>query len=188
MTRGLRAALAATLLAGTLAIPAANAGEPYDGTTLTPPVRAGTPCSADGRWVRCDTSFITTFVNTPAFELPCGLFYETATDDRHATRWYEDGLLVKRSVQASYRGTWSLSPTGAGPRVSVQGDWNWWIHLSTPGDESTQTLTSHGNATRVDGIQHTLRDVGHWFVDGAHAGQFSFDDAGFIELCKVLAP
>ena len=186
MTRRLRTGVATTLMVLTFGVPTVYAGSPVDGSTLTPPVGPGTPCSDDGRWVRCDTSNVTTYVNSPAFELPCGMFYETATDDRHATRWYQDGLLFRRSVQAQYRGTWSLSPTGAGPTVTVHGDWNWWIRFPTPGDESTQVLTSHGNGLLVLGSQPQLRDTGIWLPDGTHHGQFSFDDEGFDALCEAL--
>ena len=186
MTRRLRAGVAAALMVLAIGVPAVRAGSPVDGTTLTPPVSPGTPCEADGRWVRCDTSNITTYVNSPIFDLPCGMFYETATDDRHGTRWYENGLLDHRSVQAQYRGTWSLSPTGAGPTVTVHGDWNWWIRFPTPGDESTQLLTSHGSSLLVLGLQPQLRDTGMWLPDGTHRGQFSFDDEGFEALCEAL--
>ncbi len=168
--------------------PLALAGSPVDGTTLTPPVLAGTPCFQDGPWVRCDTSGTTTLINQPGFELPCGQVYETGTDERHATRWYLDGLLVKRSVQASFRGTWSLSPTGDGPSVAVAGDWNWWIRFDVAGDDSTGVLTSHGNGLRVAGLGRDLRDTGIWLPDGTHHGLATFTDEAFDRLCEVLLP
>jgi hypothetical protein len=166
---------------------AALAGQPVDGTTLTPPVLAGTPCMQDGRWVRCDTSNVTIYANEPGFDLPCGTIYETGVDDRHATRWYEDGLLVKRSVQASIRGYLSLSPTGEGTRVGASADWNWWIRYEIPGDESTGVLTSHGNASRVAGMRSLLRDTGIWLPDGTHHGLLTFTDEAIDGLCDLLA-
>ena len=106
MSRQVRTAIVAAVIACSAFAPSVRAGSPIDGTTLTPPVAPGTPCQTDGRWVRCDTSGVTTYVNSPAFDLPCGTFYETGTDDRDATRWYENGLLDHRSVQAQYRATW----------------------------------------------------------------------------------
>jgi hypothetical protein len=173
----------------TLAAPGgALAGEPVDGSTLTPPVDPGTPCAADGAWVRCDTSGVVTYGYEPAFDLPCGLMYETGVDDRHATRWYRDGLLVKRSVQASFRGSWSLSPTGDGPTVDVSGDWNWWIRFSVPGSDASGVLVSHGNALRVAGLEPQLRDVGIWLPDDTHHGLLTFDDASLELLCDRFVP
>ena len=186
--RPVRMALAgAILMLGTL-VPTVGAGSAVDGTTLTPPVLPGTPCQADGQWVRCDTSNVTTFINSPAFDLPCGTMYETATDDRHATRWYRDGLLDHRSVQAQYRGTWSLSPTNEGPTVTVHGDWNWWVRFPTPGDERTQEITSHGNALLILGARGQIRDTGIYYPDGAHHGRSPFSDADLDLLCELLRP
>jgi len=176
------------VIAGLVAPGAALAGQPVDGSALTPPVLAGTPCYQDGRWVRCDTSNISSYTYGPTdIDLPCGTIYEAGVDDRHATRWYEDGLLVKRSVQASFRGYWSLSPTGDAPRVGVYGDWNWWIRLEVHGDESTGVLTSHGNGLRVAGMRSLLRDTGIWLPDGTHHGLLTFTDEAIDQLCDLLA-
>jgi hypothetical protein len=188
MTRRLRTAIACAAIGLAALAPGAQAGSAVDGTTLTPPVLPGTPCETDGRWVRCDTSNVTTYVNSPAFDLPCGTFYETGTDDRHATRWYADGLLVRRSVQAQYRATWSLSPTGDGPTVTVHGDWNWWVRFPTPGDESTQVLTSHGNGLLVIGARGEIRDTGIYLPDGTHRGRSPFSDSDLELLCELLQP
>jgi hypothetical protein len=162
------------------------ARQQVDGTTLTPPVDPGTPCYQEGPWVRCDTSSVSAYANEEAFGISCGTLYETGVDDRHATRWYRDGLLVKRSVQASFRGSWSLSPTGDGPRVTVYGDSNWWIYFQVPGDDSTGVLTSHGNGLRVQGMRNQLRDTGIWLPDETHHGLFTITDAAFDELCRLL--
>jgi len=56
---------------------------------------------------------------------PCGLVYETADEVRRGIRWYVDGLLTRRFVFADDSGSWSLSPTGAGPAASWVGKGNW---------------------------------------------------------------
>jgi hypothetical protein len=62
-------------------------------------------------------------VNEPItdFDLPCGTIYETSHYRGDGTRWYVDRLVVRRHVAASLEGTWSLSPTGAGPTVNISG-------------------------------------------------------------------
>jgi len=78
--------------------------------------------------------------------LPCGTVYFTATDVRHGLRFYENGLLVRRDVTApgGVSGFISLSPTGEGPHVEIVGHLNWWSTFSVPGDEDTESTTSHG--------------------------------------------
>ena len=92
-----------------------------DPTTLIPPLKPFRVCWQLVRTVQCDTSGASSYENLPTDEAPCGLIYETATEDSNATRFYEDGLLVRRGVQESVKGTWSLSPTGAGPTVASPG-------------------------------------------------------------------
>ena len=77
--------------------------------------------------------------------------YVTATDVRHGLRFYENGLLVRRHVTApgGVSGFNSLSPTGEGPRVELVGHLNWWSTFSVPGDEDTESTTSHGLDTRL---------------------------------------
>ena len=54
------------------------------------------------------------------FGLPCGTLYETVYDLREGIRWYLDGKLVRRFVSQNAEGTWSLSPTGDGPTVTMR--------------------------------------------------------------------
>ena len=84
-----------------------------DPTTLTPLLLPFRVCYEDGPWVKCDTSGTDTIENDPVFDLPCGTIYETATAIAHATRWYENLLLVERDATLRVRGTWSLSATGS---------------------------------------------------------------------------
>src|SRR5262249_39566382 len=60
-------------------------------------------------------------------------------------RWYMDNLLVKRQENAHLQGTWSLSPTGAGPRVQISGGWSFWAYWLTPGDDPTTIESDPGN-------------------------------------------
>lgn len=181
-------ALAATAfaLAG-----AAAAGRPIaDPSVLQPPPPPGAVCRADGPYVICDTFLDTTLENEPVFDLPCGTVYETSADNRDGTRWYVDNLLVKRRVVAHLTGTWSLSPTGEGPTVAVDGNWNWWIRLAVPGDESTGALTSHGTDLRVSGpgLGGMIHDAGITYPDGTHHGIARFFDTpeAAAALCTAL--
>jgi len=183
------AALAAAAL--TLAGPA-GAGEQIDPSVLQPPPPPGAVCRADGPYVICDTFLDATLENEPVFDLPCGTVYETSADLRDGTRWYVDNLLVKRRVVAHLTGRWSLSPTGEGPTVALDGSWNWWIRLAVPGDESTGELTSHGTDLRVSGpgLGGLIHDAGISYPDETHHGIARFPDtpATAAALCAALAP
>ena len=184
---------AAMLIAvGSLTLAAnADAGRPIpDTSVLQPPPPAGAVCRADGPYVICDTFLDLAATNEPVFDLPCGTVYETSTDHRDGTRWYVDNLLVKRRVVAHFSGTWSLSPAGAGPTVAVVGNWNWWIRLTVPGDESTGELTSHGSDLRVTGpgLGGSIHDAGITYPDGSHRGISRFFDTpeASAALCTAL--
>lgn len=167
------AAVAALVAAVCTLAGTASAGGPIpDPSVLQPPPPPGAVCRADGPQVICDTFLDTTLENEPVFDLPCGTVYETSVDTRDGTRWYADNLLVKRRVVAHLTGTWSLSPTGAGPTVAVDGNWNWWIRLAVPGDESTGELTSHGTDVRVSGpgLAGVIHDAGISYPDDTHHG------------------
>jgi len=181
------AALAA--VAFTLAGPA-GAGRPIDPSVLQPPPPPGAVCRADGPYVICDTFLDSSSENAPVFDLPCGTVYETSADHRDGTRWYVDNLLVKRRVVAHLTGTWSLSPSGAGPTVALDGSWNWWIRLAVPGDESTGELTSHGTDLRVSGpgLGGVVHDAGITYPDVTHHGITRFFDTpeAAAALCTAL--
>jgi hypothetical protein len=161
-----------------------------DQSVLQPPPPPGAVCRADGSYVICDTFLDIASVNEPIVDLPCGTVYETSADHRDGTRWYVDGLLVKRRVVAHLSGTWSLSPTGGGPTVAVDANWNWWIRLALPGDESTGELTSHGSDLRVSGpgLGGVIHDAGISYPDDTHNGigrLFDTPDAA-ATLCRAL--
>jgi hypothetical protein len=161
-----------------------------DPSILQPPPPQGAVCRADGPYIICDTFLDASIENEPIFDLPCGTVYETSTDLRDGTRWYVDNLLVKRRVVAHQDGTWSLSPTGEGPTVAVEANWNWWIRLTVPGDESTGELTSHGSDLRVrgPGLGGLIHDAGISYPDGTHHGVARFFDSpeAAAALCSAL--
>ena len=169
----------------------ARAGTPIpDPPVLQPPPPPGAVCRADGSFVICDTFLEFASLNEPIFDLPCGTVYETSTDHRDGTRWYLDALLIKRRVVAHLTGTWSLSATGGGPTVGVDANWNWWIQLAVPGDESTGELTSHGSDLRVSGpgLGGVIHDAGISYPDGTHNGigrLFDTPEAA-ATLCEAL--
>ena len=158
-----------------------------DPTTLTPPLLPFRVCYEDGPWVKCDTSGTDTWENEAVFDLPCGTIYETATAISHATRWYEDGLLVERNATQSVRGTWSLSPTGAGPTVEIAANDGWHETFLVPGDQSSVSEVAHGNFLRISGMGGDFRDVGIYGPEGTHHGLASFTDEAAARLCALLA-
>jgi hypothetical protein len=175
-----------------LAAPA-FAGAIVDPNTLQP-IPPNATCRDDGRQIICDT-FVDEFaVNEPIsdFDLPCGTIYETSHYHGAGTRWYVARLAVKRHVGASLDGTWSLSPTGAGPTVKISGYWSIWTVWTTPGDDSTLVeYRSSGNDFKVSapGFGVILHDAGVTYADGTHHGvsaQFPFTPEVEATLCAAL--
>jgi hypothetical protein len=180
-------------LAGVLLIAApASAGPTVDPSTLTPPPPPGAECRLDGRWIICQSSFVSERVNEPTeVVLPCGQPYETSHEVRRVIRFYNaEGLLVKRFATSDVEGTWSLSPTGEGPTVDVRANANWWIVLAVPGDESTGELTQHGNEFTVSspGSGVIVHIAGLDLPEGDHRGLFRVeaDPQVAAELCAAL--
>ena len=188
--RALRPALASiALVIGSLAgATVATARTPVDPTSLTPPLKAFRVCFEEGPFVHCDTSGVVEFVNEPTDEAPCGLIYETSTEQSHSTRWYQDGLLVRRAVQVKVSGTWSLSPTGAGPTVRFGRDISWDEHEAIPGDIDSGVLSQRGSTLRVPQVGSGLHDSGQWLPDGMHVGHVAYTDEGAARLCELLLP
>ncbi len=169
----------------------AAAGPLIDPDTLQPVPPNGT-CRDDGRQIICDTFLEEIAVNEPItdFDLPCGTIYETSYYRGDGTRWYVDRLAVKRHVAASLDGTWSLSPTGAGPTVKISGNSSIWTVWTTPGDNSTLVeYRSSGNDFKIsaEGFGVILHDAGVTYADGTHhgvSGQFTPEVAATI--CTAL--
>jgi hypothetical protein len=187
-------ALAVTPVIASLVLAAPTfAGPIVDPNTLQP-VPPNATCRDDGRQIICDTFLEEFAVNEPIadFDLPCGTIYETSFFRGDGTRWYVDRLAVKRHVAASLDGTWSLSPTGAGPTVKISGHWSIWTVWTTPGDDSTLVeYRSSGNDFKVSapGFGVILQNAGVTYADGTHHGvsaQFPFTPEVEATLCAAL--
>ena len=191
MSVALVAALAGGLI--WMAAPAA-AGPPVDPSTLEPePPNA--VCREDGRQVICDTFFVEDPVNEATGDvLPCGAIYQTSHYRGDGTRWYVDGKVVRRHVAASLDGTWSLSPTGAGPTVKISGYWSTWTVWTTPGDDSTAVDTRiSGGEFKVSapGFGVIIHFAGLAYPDETHHGTASevpFTPETEAALCAALTP
>jgi hypothetical protein len=162
-----------------MAAPAA-AGPVVDPGMLQPEPPPGAVCRADGPWTICQTVFLVDVVNEPIFDfgLPCGTVYETIYDLREGIRWYLDGKLVKRFVSQNAEGTWSLSPTGDGPTVTIALHANWRNEYAIPGDESSGPETFHGSGftARAPGVGVIAHFAGLELPDGTHRGVARFVD------------
>ncbi len=166
-----------------------------DPATLTPAPRlvgAEAECRADGRWILCHTSLVLELVNEPVFDLPCGTVYETSSDVRHGTRWYNasDRVIVKRHVTEDLEGTWSLSPEGAGPTVAINVHGNWYdSQYADPNDIDSGVGASHGEVTvQAPGFGVIAHIAGLDRPDDTHRGVFRpiEDPAVAAELCAAL--
>jgi hypothetical protein len=157
-----------------------------DPTTLIPPLKPFRVCWQLGPTVQCDTSGVTSYENLPTDEAPCGLIYETATEDGNSTRFYQDRLLVRRRVEESVKGTWSLSPTGAGPTVAFARNVSWDEQFTVPGDVDSSVSNYRGATLRVPALGSDLHDVGIWLPDGTHHGRVTYTDEAAARLCDLL--
>jgi hypothetical protein len=176
-----------------LAAGPAAAGPLVDPSTLQPPP-PNAVCREAGGQVICDTFLVEELVNEPIrdFDLPCGTIYETIHYRGDGTRWYVDGKVVLRHVEASLKGTWSISPTGAGPTVKISGSWSVWTVWTTPGDDSTAVDTrSSGSDFKLSapGFGVINLSAGLTYADGTHRGitpVFPFTPEIEAALCAAL--
>lgn len=160
-----------------------------DPTSLTPPLLPFRVCYEDGPWVKCDTSGSGSWENQPIdeFGLECGTIYETAADSTHATRWYQNLLLVERDAQTHVSGTWTLSPTGAGPSVRFGIDLSWHETFLVPGDLSSDSEVIHGSFLRIPALGVGFHASGIGMANGTDHGYFnSFTDEAKAQLCEAL--
>jgi hypothetical protein len=191
--RKLSLAIAPAIASLALAAPA-YAGMTVDPKTLQP-VPPNATCKADGPKIICDTFAEESAVNQPIpdFDLPCGTIYETSYFRGDGTRWYVDRLVVQRHIAASLDGTWSLSPTGAGPTVKISAHSSTQTTWTTPGDDSTAVDTKlSGNDFKVSapGFGVILHDAGLTYPDGTHhgiVGQIPFTPEVAATLCAALS-
>jgi hypothetical protein len=174
------------VLAGAAAAPA-YARTPVDPTTLTPPLQPFRVCWDLGPYVQCDTSGHSFQENVPTDIAPCGQIYETAEFKSNSTRWYEDGLIIRRQVQASVKGFWTLSPTGDGPRVEFMRNNSWNELFAVPGDITSGVATFSGAELRVPALGVDLHEAGQFRPDETFVGRFTSDDPiGSDRLCALL--
>jgi hypothetical protein len=172
-----------------------SSGNTVDPSTLQPPP-PNAVCHESGRQIICDTFVDDNLVNEPIsdFDLPCGTIYETSHYHGAGTRWYVNRLVDHRHVAASLEGTWSLSPTGAGPVVRLSGHYSIQTVWTTPGDVSTETDTSiSGNDFKLSapGFGVILLSAGLTDLDGEHHGvtpEFPFTPEVEAALCAALTP
>jgi hypothetical protein len=181
-------ALAALIaIAALVAAPAALARTLVDPTSLTPPLKPFRICYELGPYVQCDTSGDTFTENAPTDVAPCGQIYETAEFKSHSTRWYEDGLIIRRQVQDSVTGFWTLSPTGDGPRIDFMRDSSWNELFAVPGDITSGVATYNGGHLRVPALGVDLHETGQIRPDETTVGQFTSDyDVADDRLCALL--
>lgn len=195
MVRAIRNLFAATVAAAGIAVlgvAPANAAT-VDPSTLTPAPPPGSVCRDAGQQVICETSFEIHTVNEPAFELSCGLFYETIDDVRRGIRWYTDGMLTRRFVFQQAVGSWSLSPSGDGRRVEVSAHASWRnddIDPFAPEEEWPQTLVGMGLRIMADDGGVVYQETGRWSADGEHNGNQRFGPLDSPEaqasICSAL--
>jgi hypothetical protein len=174
------------LLAGAPATLAAA----VDPGTLTPPPPPGARCFTTGPGrVTCDTALNLVVENQPDFETPCGLLYVTGTDERDGTRYYENGLLVRRHIMFDINVTWSLSPTGEGPTLKLIAHTGEWMSWPDPGNDETAIVTFSGLDAKAigPGFGTGFQIAGRWNPDGSHAGLFAaFSDESMAAICAAL--
>jgi hypothetical protein len=169
-------------------VPAASARTLVDPTTLTPPLKPTRICYQLGPYVQCDTSNDTTYEGLDAGPSVCGEIYESGHEVSNSTRWYQDGLLVRRAAQEHNTGFWSLSPTGTGPTVTFLKDFSWDEHFTIPGDIDSGVLTYRGGDVLVPALGTGLHDSGlaipgdEWTLHGL----FTSDDSSADLLCPLL--
>ena len=106
---------------------------------------------------------------------------------------YENGLAVRRHVTPpAGLGVNSLSPTGEGPRVELVGHLNWWSTFSVPGDEDTESTTSHGLDIRLKSPDGGILAIvaGRTDPEGIHTGVARVvEDPAIAEaVCAALTP
>ena len=189
LTVALVAALSGVLI--WMAAPAA-AGPIVDPGTLEPEPPPKAVCREDGPKTICETVFVVEAVNEPIIDLdlPCGTIYETIDDLREGIRWYVDGKLVKRFVSQNADGTWSLSPTGEGPTVTIAIHANWRNEYAIPGDESSGPEVLHGSDfnVRAPGFGVIAHVAGLKHPDGTHRGVLRFIDEpqAAMAVCAAL--
>jgi hypothetical protein len=170
----------------------AAANSLVDPGTLIPVPPEGAVCRADGPWTICHTEVSAATVNEPVLDLTCGTVYETGTDIRQGIRWYNDeNKLVKRVYTRTADATWSLSPEGAEPTITVTARDNWYSLFAMPGDLSTESGHTAGEGGKLQspglGVIAHVAGIDD-SRDTQHHGILVWveDPAVIAELCAAL--
>src|SRR4051794_176421 len=171
-------------------VPIAAARTSVDPTTLTPPLKPFRVCWQLGPTVQCDTSGDVTFVNEEADVAPCGLLYQSSREISNSTRYYQNGLLVRRAVQERITGFLTLSPTGDGPRVGFAVNDSWDDHFAIPGDIDSFVRVERGSEFRVPALGSVMKVSGIFYDDdsGRHRGLVPNDEEAAAALSALLVP
>jgi hypothetical protein len=175
-------------------VAAAKAAPSVDPGSLIPVPAPPTvsECKADGRWIICHTTLLIEPVNDPVGDVGCGTIYETSRDARLGIRWYDAStrVIVKRHVRQDLEGTWTLSPTGAGPAVDIVAHQNWYdSDYTDPNDLDSGLRSTHGEFTaKAPGFGVIAHVAGFDTPDGTHHGAIrDFGDPAIAaKLCAAL--
>src|SRR3954453_19214098 len=179
--------LAALAIAASVLAPAGLARTPVDPTSLRPPLKPFRICYELGPYVQCDTSGDVFTENEPTDVATCGQIYESAEFKSHSTRWYQDGLIIRRQVQDSVTGFWTLSPTGDGPRVGFRRNNSWNELFAIPGDITSGVATFNGGNLRVPARGVRLHEAGQVRPDESTMGRFTSTwELAEERLCVLL--
>jgi hypothetical protein len=152
LRRARRTALGVLAVTALLPAAAAQAEPPHqvDPALMTPalnPNFAPWRCVEAGSGITCTGSYAESYQGVPA-GLQCGgqEVYLSGSGREQMTRWHTaDGRATKTVVHLDYPGdVFSLSPTGAGPTLTISGHFNRHYVYAVPGDLSSRTLTEVG--------------------------------------------
>jgi hypothetical protein len=157
-----------------------------DPTTLTPPLKPFRVCYQLGPTVSCDTSGDVSYVQEVG-DFGCGTIWEFGEDVSRSTRWYQDGLIVRRFIEEHSRGYWSLAADGSGTTVAFQRDFSWDEHFATPGDIDSAVRVVKGTTLRVPALGSELHESGWSIPDSEDQhGRFENDEQLIALLCPLL--
>lgn len=166
-TLALALMLGATLAAAAAPVHAKSPQE-VDPATVTPalnPDFAPWSCFKTGAGVTCQGSYRPIYENEPiGLECDGDEVHITGSGREFMTRWHTaDGRATKTDVHLDYPGdTFSLTPDGTGPSVTVRGHFNRLYDYLIPGDRTSRVMTEVGAIylANVPGQGLVLHDTG----------------------------